>query len=140
MFAITIFVKKTNKIYLYRDRIGERNIFYSLSNCNFAFASEIKPLLKLKIFKKEINFKNIQEYFYHGMIFENGETFFKNIFQVDPGSYISIDCNSFKIRKYDYYRVDEKLNPKAKMQTQIDKSLFSRLISDVKLEFYYLEA
>ena len=99
-----------------------------MSNCNFAFASEIKPLLKLKIFKKEINFKNIQEYFYHGMIFENGETFFKNIFQVDPGSYISIDCNSFKIRKYDYYRVDEKLNPKAKMQTQIDKSLFSRLI------------
>ena len=67
------------------------------------------------------------------MIFENGETFFKNIFQVDPGSYISIDCNSFKIRKYDYYRVDEKLNPKAKMQTQIDKSLFSRLISDVKI-------
>ena len=132
MFAITIFVKKTNKIYLYRDRIGERNIFYSLSNCNFAFASEIKPLLKLKIFK-EINFKNIQEYFYHGMIFENGETFLKIFFQVDPGSYISIDCNSFKIRKYDYYRVDEKFNPKAKMQTQIDKSLFSRLISDVKI-------
>ena len=65
MFAITIFVKKTNKVYLYRDRIGERNIFYTLSNGNFAFSSEIKPLLKLKIFRKEINFKNIQEYFYH---------------------------------------------------------------------------
>ncbi len=133
MFAISIFVKKKNKIYLYRDRIGEKNFFYSLNKNNFAFSSEIKPLLKLKIFKKEVNLKNIHEYFYHGMIFENGETFFNNIYQVDPGSYVSIDCNSFKLKKINYFKINEKTNYKSDVKTELDKSLLSRLVADVKI-------
>lgn len=137
MFAISIYSKKTNKIYLYRDRIGERNIFFYIDKCNFTFASEIKPLLKLKLIKKKINLKSIHEYFYHGMIFENGQTFFQNIYQLNPGEFLVFDCNTFKTKKKYYFEIEKehysKNIVKKDIENFLDLALSSRLVSDVKI-------
>ena len=51
MFTIAIFDKKINKLLLFRDRAGEKPIFYYFNNREFIFASEIKCLLILLMLK-----------------------------------------------------------------------------------------
>ncbi len=137
MFVISIYSKKNNKIYIYRDRIGERNIFFYADKVNFIFASEIRPLLKLKLIKKKINLNSIHEYFYHGMIFEDGQTIYQDIYQLNPGQFLIFDCNTFKTEKFFYYQIEnERYNKKAikkNIKNLLDEALGSRLISDVKI-------
>ena len=137
MFVISIYSKKKKKIYIYRDRIGERNIFFYSNKVNFIFSSEIGPLLKLKLIPKKTNFNSIHEYFYHGMIFEDGQTFFQNIYQLNPGQFLIFDCNTFKIKKYFYFEIENerysKKIIKKNIKNLLDEALSSRLISDVKI-------
>ena len=137
MFVISIYSKKNNKIYIYRDRIGERNIFFYADKVNFIFASEIRPLLKLKLIKKKINLNSIHEYFYHGMIFEDGQTIYQDIYQLNPGQFLIFDCNTFKTEKFFYYQIEnERYNKKVikkNIKNLLDEALGSRLISDVKI-------
>ncbi len=44
MFAIALYNEKENELRLYRDQAGQKPLYYSLQNGNFAFSSEIKGL------------------------------------------------------------------------------------------------
>ena len=62
MFAIAIYDKKIKKIYLYRDRVGIKPLFYYYKNNTFLFSSEIKAIIHYPYFRKEINFSAIYSY------------------------------------------------------------------------------
>ncbi len=46
MFAIAIYDRETQDVYLIRDRIGKKPLFYWLDNGNMVFDSELKPIMK----------------------------------------------------------------------------------------------
>ena len=55
MFAIALFDKKDNSIYLVRDRMGEKPLYYGVQNGVFLFGSELKALKKHPAFQGEID-------------------------------------------------------------------------------------
>ena len=55
MFAIALFDKKHNSIYLVRDRMGEKPLYYGIQNGVFLFGSELKALKKHPDFQGEID-------------------------------------------------------------------------------------
>lgn len=138
MFIITIFSKKKNKIFLFRDRIGERFIYFFKDKNNFIFSSEIRPIINLKLFKKQINLENLHEYFLYGSIYENNQTFFKNIFQLGAGNYLIFDCEKFSLKQSKYYQLEKTILQRSRYKiNEIKKSLReainSRMISDANL-------
>ena len=89
--------KRKNKLFLARDRVGIKPIYYFMSGKNLYFASEIKAILNASRKKLNIDFQVIGEYLLQSLQDCTDATFFKQIRAVPPGHFIEIDLNQNKI-------------------------------------------
>ena len=99
-FAISIYDKLKNKLYLIRDRIGVKPLYYFQDSEKLVFSSEIKSILAAGV-HPVLNNDEILNYF----VFKYSpqqKTLYKNIHRLPPASYLEfdIDKNSFAINKY----------------------------------------
>ena len=98
-FAIAIWDKQKNELFLARDRVGIRPLFYSNNNGSFSFCSEIKGLFENPEVKKAISPKGLAQVFtFWTTITPN--TPFENVFELPPGHYMTVNRNSIEIKKY----------------------------------------
>lgn len=98
MFAFAIFDMRTDDCFIVRDRLGVKPIYYSESNGSLYFSSEVKSIRYLTN-QNEINNDAIISYFqYRYPIL--GDSFFKNIFALEPGTYIKISKDKTDTIKY----------------------------------------
>ena len=86
MFALCIYDTSKRQLFLARDRIGIKPLYYYYDKKlnRFAFASEIKVFLEIPEFKKEINLKSLNNYFTYRYI-PGEETIFNRIKRLLPG-------------------------------------------------------
>jgi len=133
MWALAIYDKKENKLILSRDRFGIKPLFYYKNKDEFYFASEIKFLLEF-IDKREANQEMVIDYLKNNYLLHTEETMFKNIYQVEPGFYISIDT-SINIIKNKYWNLKIKNNKSSKKEVEnlLTDSIKIRLRADVKI-------
>jgi len=94
MFAIAIFDKKLGKLFLIRDRVGEKPYHYFWNGESLIFASEIKSILQV-IPKPNICFAAMDQFFAFNYV-PSPITMFEDIFHVQPGHYLEIDIEGVK--------------------------------------------
>ena len=70
MWSFAIWDKKKKKLFLSRDRFGEKPLYYYSNGSQFFFASETKALRKLADQKFELNEKLLSTYLVFGIIHE----------------------------------------------------------------------
>ncbi len=99
MFAFVIWDKETNELYGARDHFGIKPFYYYLKDNNFMFSSEIKSFLKHPKFEKELNDKVLPSYLSFNYV-PTSETFFKNVYRLEPGHYFTFKDNELNIQKY----------------------------------------
>lgn len=129
MFAIAIYDRKAKVLTLARDRFGEKPLFiYHDSTGNFAFASELKALLRLHAHKLEIDSDTEIKYLLNGF-FEGTKTVFKDITQVSPGELIQIKLDGSLTRK---------IWPKIDVPKSLPK--FNRHLLESRFETLFLNA
>ena len=133
MFSFAIWDKKKKKIYLARDRLGIKPLYWSIQNKIFYFASQPKCFIANKYWKKKIQIKSLLYYFQFGYIAPPNSVF-ENTFQVKPGHYLSFDSKgSCQIKKY--WDLNKKINKNkefshsTKEYTERLKDLLSKVIS-----------
>ena len=138
MFAIAIYDLKKNKLFLFRDRMGIKPMYYSKYGENLIFASELKAIKQLKKNKK-LNHSSIYAYLHLGYIPKN-QTFYENIFKLNPGSYIEFSKNKYK--ETQYWFIENKIQNKTisdfnssknQLKFLLQDSIKKRLISDVPI-------
>ncbi|MES9969199.1 MAG: asparagine synthase (glutamine-hydrolyzing) [Candidatus Thiodiazotropha sp.] len=84
MFAFAIFNENDKSLFLARDRMGIKPLYYSKTKQGFSFASEIKSILKYGLPDTVLNNQSIYEYFmFRGVTGEN--TMFNDVFSLLPG-------------------------------------------------------
>jgi asparagine synthase (glutamine-hydrolysing) len=107
MYAGAILDPVRSQLILFRDRFGIKPLYYTNHEGDFVFSSEIKPLIVGSAVKKEINQPRLATYFTYRYI-PGGETLFKNIRKVPPGSYLIFDLirREHRICRYWEYRLD----------------------------------
>ncbi|MBK87050.1 MAG: asparagine synthase (glutamine-hydrolyzing) [Flavobacteriaceae bacterium] len=125
MFAIAIFDKNLDKLFLYRDRVGVKPLFFYKDDKKFLFGSEIKSILKGDI-KKEINLDGINQYLTFNYI-PPPLTGFKNIYHVKPGSYMVISRNN-KIQEKSWWELSEFHQKNQKEDSFIEE--FNHILSE----------
>ena len=99
MFAFSLWDVKNNKFFAARDRIGIKPYYYYTNSKVFVFASEIKSILVHPEVRKEINDEAISNY----LLFEhpiNNQTWFKDIYTLEPGTSLTIINNQIKLTTY----------------------------------------
>lgn len=90
MFAFAIWDTQERKIFMARDRLGIKPLYWYHDEKIFLFASEIKALFQSPDVKAELNEEGLQDYL--TFQFCLGEkTLFKNIYKVAPGSWLEVD-------------------------------------------------
>lgn len=99
MFAIALFDKRVQKMYLIRDRLGVKPLFYISNGNSFGFASEIKGLLKLLNAPRILNLEALSDYFSFNYV-PPPLTLFKGIFHVPPGSILTVSDYGLEIEKW----------------------------------------
>ncbi len=90
MFAIALYDKKEQVLFLVRDRVGEKPLYYGFAGTDtFAFASEIGCIAALENFNNEINTSVLDIYFTHGYI-PAPYSIYKDIYKLEAGSILKI--------------------------------------------------
>lgn len=143
MFAFGIYNKNKNLLFLARDRLGVKPIFYYYSKKNniFLFASEIKAILEYTHLKSKMRKLDLKNYFDF-----NKNTGIKNVYQLKPGHTLTIKLKNGKIKvgKQKCYwsmntnitEYDEKKIIK-NLRIYLKNSVKERLISDVPLGLFF---
>jgi asparagine synthase (glutamine-hydrolysing) len=113
MYAIALYDRKFKKLYLVRDKFGEKPIYFGNSNGKFYFSSELKAMIIDNNFKKEINKLSVSYLMSYNYI-PSPLSIYKNIYKIKHGHYVEIDLNSHKYENNSFNQIKYTNNPIAK--------------------------
>ncbi|MFT7416833.1 MAG: asparagine synthase (glutamine-hydrolyzing), partial [Glaciecola sp.] len=152
MFAFALWDKKLNKLFIARDRLGKKPLYYYQEEeqehtsgeikvnggfGKFAFGSEIKAILALPDIKKEIRLDAVHDFFAYQYI-PDPKSIFKHIHKLPPAHFMVIEQGVITIEKYwelsfaYQSELDEKENISI-LKDLITETTKRRMISDVPL-------
>ncbi|HMI78421.1 MAG TPA: asparagine synthase (glutamine-hydrolyzing) [Ferruginibacter sp.] len=98
-FSFCIWDKKKQEMFLARDRVGIRPLFYWAKNGAFAFCSEIKGLFTLGQVDKKIRPESLAEVFTFWTTL-TPNTPFEDVFELSPGHCMTVNASGIKIKKF----------------------------------------
>lgn len=140
MFAISLYDKETGELYLVRDRIGKKPLYYWQNGDGIVFASELKPIMEHPGFPKKIRKDVIKRYLYQQCVNEP-DAIFENVYKVEPGQIIRF-CGG-EIKKWKYWdiatvyqkkkleKVGSYEDAKAELKDILRDAVKKRMIADV---------
>ncbi len=137
MFAIAIWDLVSKELFIARDFFGIKPMYYTQVENDLVFGSEIKCILTHPNVKKELNIHALQNYlsFQYGV---PNDTFFENIYCLQPGHYLKFKDGKLKITRYwkPEFKIDDAWEYD-KLVEEIDKtfkdSVEAHKISDVEV-------
>lgn len=142
MFAIALFDRKTEELFLIRDRIGKKPLYYWLDKDNIVFASELKPIMQCPGFEKKIRKDILARYLYQQYI-TSPDSIFENVFKLAPGTILCFSRAEYTLSKYwdvqECYHQQKQLNSlgyqesKEQLKDKLRLAVQKRMISDVPL-------
>ena len=134
-FSIMFYDEKINKMYLIRDRVGQKPLFYKFGSEEVVFGSNLKSVVS-GLENVQILDRSLNDYINFGVI-PSPNTLFKNIYKVEPGSYLEFDFNGTKYTKkeFKYWNIDNFIDNKTFKKEEFFEIYYSavnlRLESDV---------
>ena len=142
MFAIALFDRESDDLYLVRDRIGKKPLYYQIEDENIYFASELKPIMTRPGFKKKIKTEVLSRYLFQQYI-NAPESIFEGVYKLEPGAILKYHYGKTESWKYwDVKQVYHQMqqNPvtdyeqaKTELKELLKKAVTSRMIADVPL-------
>ncbi len=130
-FAFAIWNKKKAELFLARDRVGIRPLFYTEKNGSLAFCSEIKGLFELPFVDRKLSQKSLIQTFTFWTPIAPA-TPFENIYELPPGHFIFVN-EKVKITKYwDYDFSNKKSVSEISFKSASDE-FYNLLLDSVKL-------
>jgi asparagine synthase (glutamine-hydrolysing) len=131
-FAFCIFDKKRNLLFLARDRLGIKPLYYYCDDKRFIFGSELKVFLKSDI-KKQLN-QNAMDYY---MLFGNtpfDQSIIEGVKKLPAGCMMIYDLSAKKIARLDRYWTISFAEQLDCGQEDIEKEIVQRLDKAVKMQ------
>ena len=142
MFAFAVWDKHQKQLFIARDRMGEKPMYYAMVSNAFIFSSEIKAILKTGLVSDDVNEDGLYEYFCRTKI-AGSRTLFRHINELNPGHYLMLKHPKDNFEQQRYWDVVSqymitKENTISNESYAIDKvedillsSMRSRMLSDV---------
>ena len=143
MFAFALWDKTKQQLFIARDRLGKKPLYYYVDETTgqFAFGSEIKALLALPGIKKEIRLDAVHDFFAYQYV-PDPKSIFNHIHKLPPAHHLTMDLSdpSPAIVIQEYWKLSFKEQTKLtetqaieKLRELIKDTTKRRMISDVPL-------
>jgi asparagine synthase (glutamine-hydrolysing) len=141
MFALGIYDKPKGTVYFYRDRIGEKPLYYIRHNRFFAFASEVKAFrgLNRTDFHYELDREMVDLFMGFTWLPESSRTMLEGVERLAPGEMLALCVSDLSVCKSVYWslQVDSEAqsmefhDAAEKYEEMLEKSVRDRLQADV---------
>lgn len=106
MFAIVLWDRETRRMFMARDRIGEKPLYYGhLPNGDFIFGSELKALRAYGDWHPELNRDALALYMRHNCV-SGTHTIYRNVFKLAPGHWAEILPHG-KVASHEYWSLTQ---------------------------------
>ncbi|WAM37354.1 asparagine synthase (glutamine-hydrolyzing) [Caldicellulosiruptor acetigenus] len=137
IFAFAIFNETNNELFVARDHLGVKPLFFSLKNDNFIFASEIKSLLRHPLISTKVDKEGIFELIGLCPARSPFSAIFKDIIELPPAHYVIYSKNRYEIKEY-WQLKPEKFDKTVEETIEIVKNLVKdaitrQLVSDFEI-------
>jgi asparagine synthase (glutamine-hydrolysing) len=138
IFALAVWDKKNETLYLARDPFGVKPLYYFWQNNKFIFSSEIKSILEHPV-NRELSVDALNIYF-RFLYIPAPATAFKNIYKLPAGKFLVLKNRQIEIK--DYYHLEfgqqytDYQQAKYDVRKTFDQAVKSQLISDRPLGLF----
>jgi asparagine synthase (glutamine-hydrolysing) len=141
MWAFVIYDSQKNILTLSRDRYGIKPLYFFNDGKVFAFASEIKALLKLDVVDKTISNENLGSYLAFGTTSNPYQNLFENIKDIEPACNYEYNLTTSILTKESYYSIENQVDINSndiktnslKFEELFNDSIALHLRSDVEI-------
>lgn len=140
MFAFAIWDPARQQLFLARDRIGKKPLYYCQQNGCFAFSSELRSLFALPWIERSLDRRALYDYLTFGFC-PPPQTMFQGIQKLAPGHSLTVrrngditDCEYWSPTRLDL--VDNEAELIDEMSRRLDRSLQLRMVSDVPIGLF----
>lgn len=99
MFAIAIFDKQTNELFLFRDRVGIKPLYFASIDDSVYFSSELKAIKKVAKDKLSLNYEAIEHFLHVGFI-PAPLSIYNKVFKLESGHFLKINAQGIEKHKY----------------------------------------
>ncbi len=137
IFAFAAFDSREETLYLFRDPMGVKPLFYTIQEGELIFASELKGILAHPWVKAEIDQKGFNEIFGIGPARSPGCGVLKGIYEVRPGEFLI--CRKEGIQKNTYWKLESHPHTDSYERTietvsfLVQDSIRRQMVSDVPI-------
>jgi asparagine synthase (glutamine-hydrolysing) len=134
MFAFAVYDETADEIWIFRDRLGVKPLYYSLENKTLLFASELKALTVLQG-DNSIDQDSVYFYFRFGFV-PGSKSIYKSIKKLEAGHYLHVNRDSVQLTKYwqPEFKIDHSKS-EAQWLEELEELMISafryRMVSDV---------
>ncbi len=140
MFAFAVWDRQKQSLFLARDRLGIKPLFYAeLKNGQFIFASELKALKVHPDFPKALEPTAIEEYFGFGYV-PDPKTIYKNVYKLEPGYKLTLKRGQKNYQPVRYWDVRFKerqygseMEVAEDLMERFEEAVKIRMMADVSL-------
>jgi len=140
MFAFAIWDSVTKTLFLARDRVGIKPLYYYLDDTFISFGSEMKAIMVDPAVRREIDLAMIDRFLTYYYV-PGSETLLRNFFKLDPGHWLMVQDGRIQIQSYwdlHFQQFDSNESAEALEQqvvSLLDESVQMHMISDVPVGF-----
>lgn len=137
MFAFALWDKRKQTLFIARDRLGKKPLYYFAKDQRFAFGSEIKAILTLSDIPKKLRLDAVHDFFAYQYI-PDPKSIFEDIHKLPPAHYLQLTADGFTVHEYwdlSFKRVSDAPEPilQNELATLLETVTRQRMISDVPL-------
>jgi len=135
MFALAVWDKEKKELFLARDRLGQKPLYYALMDDGIIFASELKALLKFPELKKEICPLGLKHFFTYEYV-PAPYSIIKNVHKLKQAHFLKHSQKGFELHRYwnqpeGSTCQDDIKTAEEKLLGLLDQAVNYRLIADV---------
>src|SRR5262245_42051691 len=103
MFAFALWDARVQRLWLVRDRIGVKPLFYAIGPDGIRFGSEVKAVIADRAVRRKLDADALQQFLAFNYL-PAPNTLFKDVRQVEPGHYLLVE-RSGTVRDVEYWDV-----------------------------------
>ncbi|MFH2041905.1 MAG: asparagine synthase (glutamine-hydrolyzing), partial [Acidobacteriota bacterium] len=134
MWAFVIYDLEKNRLFGARDRFGIKPLFFHSNGRHLVFASEIKALLQVPWIPREPFLPAVKDYLFYSRVDTSDTCFFKEIRQLKPGHFFTIDLNKgSELSIQTWWNMRDGLETPPKSEDEAAEGFREHLLNSVKL-------
>src|SRR6266542_4388504 len=141
MFAFALWDARQRRLFLARDRVGKKPLYYTLTpDGTFVFGSELKSLLNHPNVRRELNLEALDAFFTYGYV-PDPLSIFRNVQKLAPGHHLTFANGRLSIQPYWDFRYEDTEDNGLRrsedyleeLRARLDEAVRVRLVADVPL-------